>query len=160
MKYSKQVQRVGKDIQKTGENIEKVGTKLSIGITAPLTALGTMAISTANSFEDAMAKVSTIADTSSKSMVVLKEEILALSNNTGIAFTELAEAQYQAISAGVDTAESVKFVETAVKAAKGGFTDTTTAIDGLTTVLNAYGMTADKVTDISNQMMLSQQQHN
>ena len=156
MKYSKQVQRVGKDIQKTGANIEKVGNKLSIGISAPLTALGTMAISTANSFEDAMAKVSTIADTSSKSMAVLKEEILALSNNTGIAFTELAEAQYQAISAGVDTAESVKFVETAVKAAKGGFTDTTTAIDGLTTVLNAYGMTADKVTDISNQMMLAQ----
>lgn len=156
MKYSKQVQRVGKDIQKTGANIEKIGGKLSLGITAPLTALGTMAISTANSFEDAMAKVSTIADTNSKSMAVLKEEILALSNNTGVAFAELAEAQYQAISAGVDTAQSVKFVETAVKAAKGGFTDTTTAIDGLTTVLNAYGMTADQVTDISNQMMLAQ----
>lgn len=115
-----------------------------------------MAISTANSFEDAMAKVSTIADTNSKSMAELKQEILNLSNETGVAFSELAEAQYQAISAGVDTASSVQVVETAVKAAKGGFTDTTTAIDGLTTVLNAYGKEATEVTNISDQMMLAQ----
>lgn len=150
------MQRVGKDVQKIGKNIEQTGTSLSIGFTAPLVALGTMAISTANSFEDAMAKVSTIADTNSKSMSVLKEEILSLSNSTGVAFTELAEAQYQAISAGVETASSVQFVETAVKASKGGFTDTTTAINGLTTVLNAYGMKAEEVTAISDQMMLAQ----
>lgn len=147
---------MGKDVQKIGKNIEQTGTSLSVGLTAPLVALGTMAISTANSFEDAMAKVSTIADTTSKSMTVLKEEILTLSNDTGVAFTELAEAQYQAISAGVDTAKSVAFVETAVKASKGGFTDTTTAINGLTTVLNAYGMEAEQVTAISDQMMLAQ----
>lgn len=153
---SKQAERAGKQIGKMGKTIESTGISITTKVTTPLLAMGTMAINTANSFEDSMAKVSTIADTTVKPLSVLKKEIIELSNNTGVAFTELAEAQYQAISAGVETASSVKFVETAVKASKGGFTDTTTAIDGLTTVLNAYGLEADRVTDISDQMMLAQ----
>ncbi|AJE10659.1 phage tail tape measure protein [Clostridium botulinum] len=37
-----------------------------------------------------------------------------------------------------------------------GFTETSTAVDGLTTVLNSYGLEADKATDISNQMLICQ----
>ena len=63
---------------------------------------------------------------------------------------------YQAISAGIDTANSVDFVGTAIKAAKGGFTDATIAVDGLTTVLNAYGKKASEATNISDQMLVAQ----
>jgi len=107
-------------------------------------------------FGDAMAKVSTIADTSTMSIEQQGKAILAVSNRTGKAATELAEAQYQAISAGVNSAKSAAFVETAAKAAVGGFTDTTTAVDGLTTVLNAYGLQAEEATRISDQMLMAQ----
>ncbi len=69
---------------------------------------------------------------------------------------ELNESLYQAISGSVDTAKAVDFLDVAVKAAKGGFTETSTAVDGLTTVLNSYGLEADKATDISNQMLITQ----
>mgnify|MGYP000031288283 FL=1 len=63
---------------------------------------------------------------------------------------------YQAISASVDTGDAIAFMETATKAAVGGFTDNATAVDGLTSVLNAYGMEASHVDEIANQMLITQ----
>lgn len=148
--------KAGKQIQNAGKTISSVGSTLTTAITLPIAGVATAAVKMSNDFETAMAKVGTIADTTTTPMQMLKEQVIDLSNTVGVGVTDIAEAQYQAISAGVDTASSVDFVATAVKAAKGGFTDTTTAVDGLTTVLNAYGFEASKATQISDQMLLAQ----
>lgn len=143
-------------IQKAGKTISSVGSAMNKAMTLPLAGAATAAIKMSNDFENAMEKVGTIADTTVMPMVALKEQVINLSNAVGVGVASIAEAQYQAISAGVDTAASVDFVSTAVKAAKGGFTDTATAVDGLTTVLNAYGLEASKATSISDQMLAAQ----
>lgn len=148
--------KAGKQIQSAGKTITSVGSTLTKAITVPIAGVATAAVKMSNDFENAMAKVGTIADTTNTPMTALKEQVIDLSNAVGVGVTDIAEAQYQAISAGVDTAASVDFVSTAVKAAKGGFTDTTTAVDGLTTVLNAYGFEASKAAEISDQMLLAQ----
>lgn len=155
-KMADNIKRNARDIQKTGKAISSVGSTMTKAITLPVTGMATAALKMSNDFENAMAKVSTIADESSVPIAALKEQVINLSNAVGSGVTDIAEAQYQAISAGVDTAASVDFVGIAVKAAKGGFTDTTTAVDGLTTVLNAYGLEADKATVISDQMLAAQ----
>lgn len=104
----------------------------------------------AEKFESASAKVSTIADTSKKSMGTLNKEMLDLSTKTGTAVTDIAESTYQAISASVDTSKAVETVGEATKLAKGGFTDSTTAIDGLTTVLNSYGKRVKNASEVSD----------
>lgn len=104
----------------------------------------------AEKFESASAKVSTIADTSKKSMGTLNKEMLDLSTKTGTAVTDIAESTYQAISASVDTSKAVETVGEATKLAKGGFTDSTTAIDGLTTVLNSYGNKVKDASEVSD----------
>ena len=62
------------------------------------------------------------------------------------------KAYYQAVSAGATTfADAQAVLEGANKLALGGVTDIETATDGLTTVLNAYGLETkdiDKVSDI------------
>lgn len=148
--------KAGKQIQSAGKTITSVGSTLTKAITVPIAGVATAAVKMSNDFENAMAKVGTIADTTNTPMTALKEQVIDLSNAVGVGVTDIAEAQYQAISAGVDTAASVDFVSTAVKAAKGGFADTTTAVDGLTTVLNAYGFEASKAAEISDQMLLAQ----
>lgn len=148
--------KAGKQIQNAGKTITKAGSSLTKSITLPLAGVATAAIKMGNDFEDAMAKVSTIADTVAVPMNELKNQVIDLSNTVGVGVTDIAEAQYQAISAGIDTANSVDFVGTAIKAAKGGFTDATTAVDGLTTVLNAYGKKASEATNISDQMLVAQ----
>lgn len=150
------MRRNAREIQNAGKAISGVGSTLTAAITLPIVGAGTAALQMSNDFGNAMAKVSTIADTKVTPMETLKNQVVDLSNAVGVGVSDIAEAQYQAISAGVDTAKSVEFVGVAVKAAKGGFTDTTTAVDGLTTVLNAYGYGAEKATDISNQMMAAQ----
>lgn len=78
--------------------------------------------------------------------------ILKASTETGIATENLTETVYQAISASVDQADAIQFAGTAAKLAKGGFSDSATAVDVLTTALNAYGresgLTADSVSDL------------
>lgn len=107
-------------------------------------------------FETAMAKVGTIADESQKPLGDMRNEILALSSETGKSVGELAEATYQAISASVATESAVDFVGTANKLAVGGFSDTTTAVDILTTSINAYGMSADDASKISDVLITTQ----
>ena len=155
-RMSREAKKAGKEIQGAGNAIQGAGKGLMQNITAPVLGVGAAALKTSADFENAMAKVSTIADTTKTPLDVLKGKVVDLSNEMGVGVADIAEAQYQAISAGVDTASSIEFVSTAIKAAKGGFTDATTAVDGLTTVLNAYSLKADKATEISNQMLMAQ----
>lgn len=144
------------NVSKIGDKLSKVGGTLTKSVTVPVLGIATASTKMAIDFEDSAAKVSTIADTTKVSMDKLKEGVLKLSNDTGQGASELNEALYQSISAGVDTSHAVEFLGTAVKAAKGGFTDTTTAVDGLSTVLNSYGMASTDAEKIANQMLITQ----
>lgn len=147
--------KTAKDIQKAGSAISSVGKGLTAAITVPIIGAGAASVKMALDFENGLAKVSTIADTTAVSMEQIRQGTLDLSNQMGISVSEISEAQYQAISAGARTADSLGLVETAAKAAKAGFTDTATAIDGLTTVYNSYQGAVD-YSAISDQMMMTQ----
>ena len=64
--------------------------------------LVTSSVDIGASFETALAKVSTIADTSKVSVGDLNKQILDTSGSMGVAAADIAEAAYQAISAGQD----------------------------------------------------------
>ena len=107
-------------------------------------------------FEEGVSKVNSIAKVSNSEIKNYSDGILKLSNNSGTAVNELTEATYQAISAGVDYKDSTKFVEDANKLAIAGFTDATSAVDLLTTIMNAYGLSAEEVTGISDTLIQTQ----
>ncbi len=110
----------------------------------------------ADKFESAMAKVGTIADTQAVSLASIQSEIQALSMETGVSVSDLAESTYSAISASVNTADAVAFVAQANSLAVGGFTQTSTAVDILTTALNAYGLEASQTSNIADMMIQTQ----
>ena len=141
---------------KVGDKFKTIGNKLTMGVTLPIIGAGTAATKFAFDFGTGMAKVSTIADTTKVPIDQLKKGVIDLSNKTGMSTKELNESLYQAISGSVDTAKAVDFLDVAVKAAKGGFSDTATAVDGLTTVLNSYGLQADEAEQIANKMLITQ----
>lgn len=148
--------KIGNNIKGLGSNLSKVGTFLTAGITTPLAGAGAAAFKFSTEFEKSMAQVSTIADPTKKSIESIKDEIVDLSNKTGMAASDLAEATYQAISASVDTADAVGFVQEASKLATAGFTSTTTAVDTLTTIINAYGLSAEDAAHISDVLISTQ----
>lgn len=150
------IKAVGEKVKGVGDKMQDIGKNLTAKVTAPIIgALGASAKS-ALEFEDAMAKVSTIADTSQVSIEDLTSQITNLSNETGIAATDIADNVYNAISAGQDTGNAVSFVGNATKLAAAGFTDSASALDVLTTTLNAYGMEAKDATKVSDILIQTQ----
>ena len=130
-------------INSFGEKMKETGGKLTAAgktimpLSAAVAGIGTAAAVSAVNFEDAMAKVSTIADTTEVPLDSLRSQILELSSQTGISANEIADNVYNAISAGQKTGDAVNFVTNSTKLAKAGFADAGTALDVLTTILNA-----------------------
>lgn len=151
----KMTNRFGRNLKSIGGTMSPVGATVSTAM-APIMAAAAAGLKLHSDFERGMAKVSTLVDTNVVSLQQLSNGIRQISDETGMSVTELAEAEYQAISASVDTAHVTDFVRTAAIAAKAGFTDTTTAIDGLTTVLNSYGLSAENAGKITDQMLMTQ----
>lgn len=153
--FGKKVESAGKSIKDAGGEIEGVGKSMT-PVSAAATAAGTASAKMAVDFETSMAKLTTIADTNQVSADELKKQIMDVSNQYGVSATDIAEATYSAISAGQDTGDAVAFVGNSLKLAKAGFTDSATAIDTLTTIMNAYGGTAGSADDISNRLITTQ----
>lgn len=153
---SKNAQELGEKLEKLGGGVQKVGDNLTKYVSVPIAGVATASAKMAIDFEDAVAKVSTIADTNQVSMDKLKSQIVALSNETGMAASDIAEDVYNAISAGQETADAVAFVGNAAKLATAGFTDSASALDVLTTTLNAYGMESKEVTRVSDMLIQTQ----
>jgi TP901 family phage tail tape measure protein len=147
--------RTAKSIEQTGGKISGLSDKMAL-LSAPILAAATAGFKLHSDFAGGIAKISTLVDTTVVSMQKVSDEIRAVSDETGAGVADLSESVYQAISAGVDAAHAVGFVKDMTIAAKAGFTDTTTAVNGVTTVLNAYGKSAEEATAVTDQMLLAQ----
>lgn len=113
-----------------------------------------------SSFETSFSKASTLFGDISVDTVNLKNKIADMSKQTGISAEELNETLYQAMSAGIPVTEdmgtALAAVQTAAKLSVGGFTSSSTAMSGLTTAINAYGLSADDAGRIADEFILVQ----
>jgi TP901 family phage tail tape measure protein len=150
------ISELGEKVTGVGDKVSALGGKMTATITMPVVAGGTAAVKEAKDYSSALAKLSTIADTTQTPLDDLDASIMALSDSTGMGAAEIAEASYQAISAGQSTKDAVGFVEQANVLARAGFTSMTTATDTLTTALNAYGLSADQVSSVSDKLITTQ----
>lgn len=131
------------------------GAVVTAGMAAA-TAATVKAVEAAASYETSFAKTETLLTGTSEELQEYSESILKMSNDTGVAAGELTETVYSAISAGIDQADAIEFAGQAAKLAEGGFTDAETAVDVMTTALNAYGLEADKAGQISDYLITTQ----
>lgn len=148
---NKGLKNAGNSVQgfsdKTARRMKIAGAAL-IGATV---AIGGASLKMAADFDGAMREVNTMMQLGEEQFKSFSKEIQTVSRELGVSATDSANALYQAISAGIPKENVVEFLEIATKAAIGGVTDTTTAVDGLTTVLNAFKIPvseAQKVADI------------
>jgi len=101
-------------------------------------------------FEQQMANVSTMLDEPAKHMDRFKTSIRQMSVEFGESTATLAAGLYDILSASVPAEKALDVLAVSAKAAKAGLTDTGTAADAITTMLNAYGLSADKAGDVSD----------
>lgn len=155
--------KAGRDIKAANDNIARSATaaaksfRLLSSAIAPIGAAIAAAFSLRPliAFKDAMAEVSTLVDTTTFDMARLEKAAIAQSAAFGGSAADQARAFYQIISAGASSAaQATEILTAANKLAVGGVTDVTTAADGLTSVLNAYGSKVEGATAVSDALFV------
>lgn len=82
----------------------------------------------------------------------MSKDMLEFSTSMNVLSEEAIPALYNSISAGVPEENVFSFLETAQKAAVGGVTDLGVAVDGLTSITNAYNDETQDATKTADQM--------
>ncbi len=152
---TKSVTELGEALVNAGEKASKLGEKIST-ITAPITQAGQEAIKSAMELEDSLYNLATMPGVDVGDLETYRKELLAASNETGTAATELSTATYNAISSGVAAKDAVAFAALAAKTAKVGMTDSATVVDGATSMLNAWGEAAGGAEHVMDILIMAQ----
>ena len=116
-------------------------------------AAGAKGVASFAAFEQQMNEVFTLLPgVSEKAMGEMTSQVKDFAKEFGILPNEAVPALYSALSAGVPPDNVFEFMEVAAMAAKGGVTTLETAVDGITSVVNAYGDEVITATEASDYM--------
>lgn len=143
---------VDKGLSGLGSKVQGVAKGITLAATGAIAGGLAYATQSAMTFEKQFSEVATLLpDMDASGIANLRKEVLATSKEFGIATDKAVPAFYQAISSGVPASNVADFMRVASKAAIGGVTELETAVDGISTAINSYGvenLSAQKAADI------------
>jgi TP901 family phage tail tape measure protein len=141
--FNKAIDGVTSKLGSLGSKMSSAGKGIATGLgaaAAGIIGLGAASATAAVSFEKSMGEVFTLLPgISAAAMDEMSAQVGAFSKDFGVLPEEVVPALYAALSAGVPADTVFDYMETATKLATGGVTDLDTAVDGLSSVVNAYG---------------------
>lgn len=145
-----------KGFNKIEKSFNKFGSLATKNLTVPIAA-GTTAMALATKkaidFDNGMRQVATMLPKLSKEgFGSLKQETLDFAKEIGKVPEEVIPALYNALSAGIPRENVFDFLRTASSGAIAGVSDLTTSVDGLSSVVNAYGSEVLNVNEASDIM--------
>lgn len=131
--------------------IDRIGASL-LRVIPQIVALGsafiglgalTQATSDAREFNAQFTELSTIAGLTTRQLRSFRRELRTLSRQYGISELNQASASYQAFSSGItDASDNLALLRAANELAVAGYLDTRSAVDLLTSAINAFGLDA------------------
>lgn len=151
----KNAREESEELLDTFQEISDVGDQMVAGSALP-TLIATAGATSYATFSRAVSEVNTLLDGTIDRQKLLESEVLAVSSAYGIDATEVAQGYYQAISSGAtDSKNAVDFLSVAAKTAIGGVTDLATAVDGISTIINAFELEANQAGDAANALFVA-----
>lgn len=162
------IRRLGRELQQareqsqelldTFQEISDVGDQLTAGSAVP-TLIATAGATTYANFSRAVSEVNTLLDGTVERQELLETQVLAISSAFGLDAVEVAAGYYQAISSGAtDAANATEFLTVAAQTSIGGVTDLQTAVGGISTVVNSFGLEADQAGEAANALFVAVRQ--
>lgn len=157
-RMNKQMRSLGSTVQKEGTLIDKTFKNIGANIAgfvsvSAIGAAGKELIDFTTNLESSLTEVATISSTITNDFQGYKNAVLELSTDEergAEGAIALTEALYDVVSAGFDGEEALQLLAESGLAATAGFVETSVAADGLTTVLNAWGKSADEAGAVSD----------
>lgn len=118
----------------------KVGATALLGLGVTIGGVAAAGINQFIGFQNQMNEVFTLLPgITEDAMDDMRGDVLQFSKDFAVLPNEVVPALYQSLSAGVPPDNVFSFLEVAQKAAVGGVTELETAVDGISSVVNAYG---------------------
>lgn len=151
-KASKGIKRIGGAILGFGKKV--LTSKLSLAALVAVIGLGIRAFA---KFESKLVDVGNLFGATTEQVKELGDGILDISREIPVGAQDLAESLFDVVSAGVAVGDSLEFLAASAKLAVAGVTSTKVAVDGLTSVINAYGFAAKDVGKIADKFFAAQQ---
>lgn len=161
-RYRKELKSIEKQSDASVKRMRKNATIAAAG----LAAAGAGALASFNefrAFEKTFSNVSTLLDdTSFKTKTLsggirdLKDGVGQLARETGQPFEVLNQGLFDLVSAGVDAEKAIEALGVSSRLAIAGGTDTSVAVDGITSALNAYSLEASEAQSIAEKFFTAQ----
>ena len=142
-KASQQLRRFAGSMDAVGNKLVRMGAVMAVPFS--------IGVKSAATFEEQMAKVSTMLD-DTEMLDKFSASLKQMAVESGESTATLAKGLYDILSAGTKAEHAIDFLNVSVRAAKAGFVDTAISADAITTVLNAYGMSADRAAGVSDML--------
>lgn len=153
-----------RDLDRFGGQVNTLGGRMQTGLRGAaagagraLSGLGTAAgfaftagIESAATFQDELATINTVARLPEEAIAGIGDEIQALSRTSGKTTTDLTQAFYDMVSAGVPASEAMGVLEESANLAIGGLGTMAETTDLVTSAMNAYGLGADSAGHITD----------
>jgi TP901 family phage tail tape measure protein len=160
-KLSASLKEVENKFGKLGGKLTDIGGKLSIALTAPILAMGAISTNEFSKVEKGLREINTLfgltGAEADKNFSILYDISEKASKELGILQSDVVPGIYNAISAGVPQENVFTFIQVAGKAAIGGVTDLNTAVDGLTSIVNAFGLEITEAGNVADSMFAAVQ---
>jgi TP901 family phage tail tape measure protein len=141
--------------------MQRAGTVMTGAITAPLAAMGGMAVRQAGRFDQAMQEsIAVMGDVDQAMREDLEETANEVATSTTRSHQEVAQSFYFLASAGLDAAEAMEALPEVAEFAEAGQMNMAEATDVATNVMSAYGIEAENMTDVTDVMTQTVSSHN
>jgi TP901 family phage tail tape measure protein len=124
---------------KFGNQATKIGRQLSIGISAPIIALGAASDKAFLAYDTNLTKVAALTGAGATQTQEWSQQVLDLASRYGIAGEDAANALYLITSSGIKGQAAIATLDTTLKASAVGMGDAATVAGLLTSAMNAYG---------------------
>ena len=138
-------------LEDTASKMATVGKKMSLMISAPITAMGTGSFKLYKDYESVVNKIVSLTDVSKEAWSSLEGQVKEIADTSGNSLKEVTEGFYFIASSGFQGAEALDILDKSAKAAATGLGESAAISQLLTSVLQAYGeenISAARATDI------------
>lgn len=144
---------------KGGSDLKKwqtLGKAAFIGVAGGAVAMGVASLRAAGNFQVAMTRLVTGAQEPERNIKALSKGIEGLAQTTGYSVEQLAAGMYQIASAGFHGAQGLNVLHAAAEGARAGNADMATVANALTSIMNAYHLSAGKAVNVTNALIATE----
>lgn len=153
--FSSSIKNAQRELDKVGKKMQNAGKNLTIGLTAPIVALGVASLRTFANFEQGLAKVQAISGATDAEMQSLRQSAEDLGASTRFAATEVATLQLNLSKLGFNPIEILKATEGILDLAVATGEDLAQSATVAASTIRGFGLSADEAGRVADVMAKS-----